>query len=146
MGICYKNKSYGGENIHRKVNKFHSGITNERVVLLYTSEFTRHIRNEEQESFLVFPFEIHVDIKFDYLKERENEVEPETEEEEESEEPVINAGQSFKSNECVICLTNPPNVLFCNCGHIAIREECNKTKSLETCPVCKTKNTIKRMI
>ena len=32
----------------------------------------------------------------------------------------INANQTFKSNECVICVTNQPNVLFCNCGHIAL--------------------------
>ena len=56
----------------------------------------------------------------------------------------INAVQTFKSNECVICLTNQPDVLFCNCGHIAICEECDGVKSLETCPVCKTKSTIKR--
>ena len=67
-------------------------------------------------------------------------------EESEEEEPIINTDKSFKSDECVICLTNLPNVLFCNCGHIAICEECGKMKSLETCPVCKTKNTIKRTI
>ena len=50
-------------------------------------------------------------------------------EEIEEEEPVINTEQTFKENECVICLTNPPNVLFCNCGHIAICEECEKVKS-----------------
>ena len=58
----------------------------------------------------------------------------------------INADKSFKSDECVICLTNLPNVLFCNCGHIAICVECDKTKSLKNCPICKTKNTIKRTL
>ena len=58
----------------------------------------------------------------------------------------INTVQTFKSNECVICLTNQPNVLFCNCGHIAICEECDRVKSLNTCPICKTKSTIKRMV
>ena len=58
----------------------------------------------------------------------------------------INAAQTFKSNECVICLTNQANVLFFDCEHIAISEECDRTKSLETCPICKTKNTIKRTI
>ena len=65
---------------------------------------------------------------------------------EEEEEPIINIGKSFKSNECVICLTNPPSVLFCNCGHIAICVECDETKSLMICPVCKTENTIKRAV
>ena len=62
------------------------------------------------------------------------------------EEEITNAGQSFKSNECVIYLDNPPNVLFCNCGHMCICEECDRVKSLETPPVCKTENTIKRTI
>ena len=58
----------------------------------------------------------------------------------------INADQTFKSDKCVICLTNLPNVLFCNCRHIAICVECDKMKSLETCPVCKTENMIKQTI
>ena len=53
----------------------------------------------------------------------------------------INLEKSFKSSECVLCLTNPPNVLFCNCGHI-----CDEVKGLDVCPVCKNENYIKRMI
>ena len=56
----------------------------------------------------------------------------------------INTDKAFKSDECVICITNPPNVLFCNCGHLCLCKECDKVKSLEICPICKTKNTIKR--
>ena len=62
--------------------------------------------------------------------------------EEESEDKQINTDKSFKSDKCVICLTKPPNVLFCNCGHIAICAECDKVKSLNTCPVCKFENSI----
>ena len=58
----------------------------------------------------------------------------------------INTKQTFKSVECVICLTNTPNVLFCNCGHLCLCTECDKVKSLNTCPVCKTETTIKRDI
>ena len=58
----------------------------------------------------------------------------------------INSIQTFKTDDCVICLTNPPQVLFCNCGHIPICIECNKMKTLKTCPVCKTENTILRVI
>ena len=58
----------------------------------------------------------------------------------------INLKKSFKSSECVICLTKPPNVLFCNCGHLCLCVECDKTKGLDVCPVCKTENYIKRMV
>ena len=63
------------------------------------------------------------------------------------EEPqIINASQSFKSNECVICLTNPPNVLFCNCGHLCFCSECERKKMSIKCPICKTENTIIRIL
>ena len=58
----------------------------------------------------------------------------------------INSIQTFKTGDCVICLTNPPQVLFCNCGHLCLCVECNKMKTLKTCPVCKTENTILRVI
>ena len=60
---------------------------------------------------------------------------------------IINAEQTFKEDECVICLTKPPNVLFCNCGHIAICAECSRMDaSLKECPICKTEKTILRII
>ena len=58
----------------------------------------------------------------------------------------INSIQTFKTEECVICLTNQPIILFCNCGHIPICTECYKLKSLSACPICKTKNEIIRML
>ena len=62
------------------------------------------------------------------------------------EEKTINSSQVFKTDECVICLTKPPNILFCNCGHIAICTECVKIKSLGVYPICKTENTIFRCL
>ena len=59
---------------------------------------------------------------------------------------IFNPSKIFKSEECIICLTNQPIILFCNCGHIPICTECYKLKSLSACPVCKTENTILRGI
>ena len=87
---------------------------------------------------LFLPYRTLLTRRFEVNHDNGEEQESE-EEEEREEEQVINAAQTFKSNECVICLSNPPKVLFCNCGHIAICEECDRTKSLETCPVSKTK-------
>ena len=57
---------------------------------------------------------------------------------------IINAEQTFKEDECVICLTKPPNVLFCNCGHIAICAECSRMDaSLKECPICKTEKNLR---
>ena len=63
-----------------------------------------------------------------------------------NEPKIINSSQSFKSNECVICLTNPPNVLFCNCGHLCLCSECDKIKISNKCPICKTENEIIRTL
>ena len=59
---------------------------------------------------------------------------------------IINPSKIFKSEECVICLTNQPIILFCNCGHLCNCAECYKLKSLSVCPVCKTENEIIRML
>ena len=61
-------------------------------------------------------------------------------------EKLINSIRTFKFDECVICLTNQPIILFCNCGHIPICTECYKLKSLSACPICKTQNEIIRML
>ena len=78
------------------------------------------------------------------------EVEPERENEEpeyiQNETPIINSSLSFKSNECVICLTNPPNILFCNCGHLCLCLECERKKISNKCPICKTENEIIRSL
>ena len=59
---------------------------------------------------------------------------------------IINLPKCFKSDECVICLSNQPDVLFCNCGHIPICTECSKIKRFIECPVCKTRNEIVRIL
>ena len=66
--------------------------------------------------------------------------------EDEDEPLIINEVKTFKTDECVICLENKNNVLFCNCGHICVCEKCIEIKRLTKCPVCKTKNTILRII
>ena len=59
---------------------------------------------------------------------------------------IINLPKCFKSESCIICLTNQPDVLFCNCGHIPICTECSKIKKFTECPICKTLNEIVRII
>ena len=58
----------------------------------------------------------------------------------------LNGSETFKFNECVICLTKPPNALFCNCGHLCLCSECNRIKISNKCPICKTENTIIRTL
>ena len=37
-----------------------------------------------------------------------------------SKKQIINAEKTFKEDNCVICLTTPSNILFCNCWHLCI--------------------------
>ena len=73
-------------------------------------------------------------------------------EEEEEEEPtpekpkVINLFKIFKSVECIACMDNKPIILFCNCGHRCICEECFKISTSSICPICKTDNDIIRTL
>ena len=114
--------------------------------------------------------DLDYDLYFCVLAELENnneltvsyEIEDEDEDEEEEEnnnsllvsydEPppekpkIINLFKIFKSDECIVCMVNKPNILFCNCGHIPICTECYKLKNLSTCPICKTDNGIIRTL
>ena len=58
---------------------------------------------------------------------------------------VIKIDKIFKTEECVICLSTKPNVLFFSCDHLCICNECNKIKKINVCPSCRAKNTILRI-
>ena len=110
------------------------------------NESIEQIKNSKHYvSFLSsFRFELLIDVET-YIEEEEEEEEEEKEEEEE--EPInINDLKTFKIEECVICLENKNNVLFCNCWHICVCDKCIVLKRLTKCPCCKTENTILRVI
>ena len=62
--------------------------------------------------------------------------------------------RSTREDMCCVCLTKPPNVLFSNCGHLCLCEECNDrlngNHNFEEgnlkCPMCRTEVTQKRII
>ena len=62
--------------------------------------------------------------------------------------------KSTREDICCICLTKPPNVLFSNCGHLCLCEECNdrfdSNHNFEEgklkCPMCRTEVSQKRII
>ena len=57
----------------------------------------------------------------------------------------INANITFKTEECLICVENKPNV-FCGCGHLCVCEECIRYYESYKCPVCKNINKNIRII
>ena len=63
------------------------------------------------------------DLCYDYL----NQTEPIHRDDEPK---PLTALKSFRTDTCVICLTEPPNVLFTHCRHICICLECEEIKKL----------------
>jgi hypothetical protein len=43
----------------------------------------------------------------------------------------------YKSDECCICLNDLPNIIFYQCGHQCVHQECGN--DLDKCPLCRKK-------
>ena len=72
------------------------------------------------------PFELHITVHtiYDSLFERE------------SPPPAIS--KSFQTDKCVVCLDNPPSILYFKCLHYNVCEECEKANPFRNCPTCRT--------
>ena len=134
------------KNFDEELNRNHA-IENERGLYMFNLKIQLRtfykFDNEGDYILSLIELEENGELDNDLLNNRLNRRSVESDSDDEK---IINSSQSFKSDECVICLSNPPHVLFCNCCHICICGECNKLKSLSTCLICKTENTIIRVI
>ena len=53
-------------------------------------------------------------------------------------QPTTTPKQSIKEDKCCVCLENVPNILYVDCGHIAICNTCDKKGNFNNCPICRT--------
>ena len=140
------NSGYGDNFLNKlTISDFTKGINEIHIKL------TTFYMNVTEEEFIYLGGIIEEPIRGRGGREEREAREQEEQEEREHYEirennKIINSSQCYKSEECVICLTNPPNVLFCNCGHLCYCLECEKLKNSNLCPVCKTKNDIIRVL
>ena len=51
--------------------------------------------------------------------------------------PLPPLNNSFKTETCVICLTNEPNILLYDCKHTCICFSCNSRGQILDCPTCR---------
>ena len=65
---------------------------------------------------------------------------------EENGSPHVFLSKTFKENKCIICQENNSNILFCDCGHKVICDECFHKLNNGKCPKCRTVNKIIRKI
>ena len=85
-------------------------------------------------------YQIRIFLRADYYKE---EVESEVEDESEEEEEPPKVSRSFKTDQCVVCLSKEPELLFIDCLHRCVCLECEKTSPFHRCPSCRTLISIK---
>ena len=105
-------------------------------------------------SIIVEPFQIRIFLRADYYNEEveeeseaedESEVEDELEEEEIEEDPVA-VSKPFKTDQCVVCLSKEPSVLFLECLHYCVCLECEEANPFRKCPSCRKSIETKVMI
>ena len=93
--------------------------------------------------------EIDIDAYGCYWEEITEEVESEDEEddpeedeeddpEEEEDTTPIAVSEPFHSDQCVVCLSKKPELLFMNCLHRCVCLECEETNPFRRCPSCRT--------
>ena len=79
--------------------------------------------------------------------ESEDELEIEDEsEEEEIEDDLVVVTKPFKTDQCVVCLSKEPKILFFNCLHYCVCSECEEANPFRKYPSCRTRIETKVMI
>ncbi len=55
-----------------------------------------------------------------------------------NQEQIIKDMHIYEVEECIICMSNTPNMLFVPCGHLCVCSNCNKQlmKYNHYCPLC----------
>ena len=66
--------------------------------------------------------------------------------EDDASQKSINSENTYVTSNCLICSITPPNVLFCNCGHLVVCENCYRNYNKKQCVSCRMLNTIVRII
>ena len=145
--------SFGDPNTNHtysNVKKFtaHECVNGDISVLDKSTENTRTFFSSH--SIIGELFQMRIFLRADYYKEEvkeESEVEDESEEEkEEEEEEQSKVSRSFKTDQCVVCLSKEPRILFFNCLHYCVCSECEEANPFRKCPSCRTRIETKVMI
>ena len=106
--------------------------------MIFTDSHANMIFNDEQEEKLnnnPFVIQVELEAKWNLPNNSDNE---DTENERVSIPipPVLFS--TYRTETCVICLDNEPNILVTNCGHINICTACEKVRALSDCPSCRS--------
>ena len=76
---------------------------------------------------------IIIHISYDFLFDSHN-----FDEEEHEVDLVFNeAINTINEEECVVCFTNKPNIIYTDCYHFCVCSDCDKEAKLISCPLCR---------
>ena len=106
--------------------------------MIFTDSHANMIFTDEQGKKLISkPFMIQVELKakWNIPENPDNEDEDENDEEPST---IIPLFSTYRTETCIICLVNEPNVLVTDCGHINICTACEKVRALSDCPSCRS--------
>ena len=89
------------------------------------------------------PEEVESEVESEVEVEYESEDEEDEEEEDDEDTTPVAISKPFHSDQCVVCLSKKPELLFVNCLHCCVCLECEETNPFRRCPSCRTHISIK---
>ena len=89
------------------------------------------------------PEEVESEVESEVEVEYESEDEEDEEEEDDEDTTPVAISKPFHSDQCVVCLSKKPELLFVNCLHCCVCLECEETNPFRRCPSCRTRISIK---
>ena len=137
----------------QEVNQLDEEAVNERVSQLVEERLNQLGQNAVNERVILLEEQARDTVTLLEVRARRLREEIERLERPREEDLQLNV-RSTREDMCCVCLTKPPNVMFSNCGHLCLCEECNdrlnSNHNFEVgnlkCPMCRTKVTQKRII
>ena len=167
--ILYKNSTIDNEQITKSCYEITTIKDDESEEAIYYCELDpdgdyiveNNIYQNLTETRILRPYKIKLTISliYDPSERQDEELDPQSEMEELEERLSIlqsnlqsyqnkarTTNKCTKEEVCCICLNNPSNVIFTDCGHICICEQCNKNIIELKCPLCRTLITQPRLL
>ena len=162
----YKNQDVEGEPVTKSIYELFVVTGNSIDDCLYLCEINTDGDILEENKYNtnippVYKLLIKVSLVHDphFIQQREEDIQTELEELEFKLQQISNELEALKNNNdlktnkkctkeetCCICLSAPSNILFTDCGHLCICENCDN-KLIETkCPMCRTVVTHQKII
>ena len=156
VGLCWKYKNSNDEYNYKYIKKWVVNINSIGSKANF-NHFIPWLDGDVANSELEKPFEIHIDVHQEYnllivspegynilmVGELELEDELESEDELEEDKAPVAVSEPFNSDQCVVCLSEKPELLFINCLHRCVCLKCEETSPLRRCPSCRTDISIK---